>query len=219
VARADGMRFLVRCDNFVDRHILYYGEFEAEQIAYLGQQIALRNVDTFVDVGANFGYYTVMAALRWRLPHLVAVEADPRNYLHLCASLFLNGLAGKVRTHEVAASSQAGTIGFVMSKDSATGCSHIVNGDTASISVPTRPLDGVIDATGRNVAFKIDVEGHELAVLEGMARLLRENDCVLQIESFRKNATLVEALLIPLGYARIHQIGDDHYFARSAISP
>lgn len=215
VTSANGMRFLVRCDNYVDRHILYYGEFEAEQTRYMGALVKARGVDLFIDVGANFGYYTVLAATKWGIDEVISLEPDPRNFLQLGANVLLNGLIDRVQRIEIAASDIDGETGFLMSKDQATGCSHIIEGD-AQTHVLARRLDDLIPATGRKIAFKIDVEGYELHVLRGMTRLLRENACVLHIESFEEKRSAVTALLAELGYAEIHAIGPDRYFAPRA---
>ena len=68
---------------------------------------------------------------------------------------------------------------------------------------------------GKRIAIKIDVEGHEVNVINGALKLLSENDCVLQVECFTAVPEL-EGILRAIGYKRKNSISGDHYFARSA---
>ena len=44
------------------------------------------------------------------------------------------------------------------------------------------PLDSLVSFQDRRISLKIDVEGHELAVLQGAGQLLANNQILLQIE-------------------------------------
>ena len=58
--------------------------------------------------------------------------------------------------------------------------------------------------------MKIDVEGHEEAVLMGARSLLANNQCFLQIESF--DLSRIEPLLKEAGYTVKSHIGEDYIF-------
>jgi Methyltransferase FkbM domain len=79
--------------------------------------------------------------------------------------------------------------------------------------VTAQRLDDALSISGRTVFLKIDIEGHELAALAGMKRLLAANQCFLQIESFGDKAADLACIMTALGYRLLRNIGDDHYFA------
>ena len=73
-------------------------------------------------------------------------------------------------------------------------------------------MDSVFDFAGRNIAVKIDVQGHELAALKGMANLLSRNKAFLQVEIEEENTHSLN-YLIQSGFRCTHYIGWDFYFA------
>lgn len=74
-------------------------------------------------------------------------------------------------------------------------------------------LDAIISCSGRRIALKIDIEGHELIALDGMKRLLETNQCFLQVECWEENSALFVAEMARCGYVLTHRIDVDHYFA------
>ena len=65
------------------------------------------------------------------------------------------------------------------------------------------------------IVAKIDVEGYELEVVDGMRQLLSRNAAVLQVECFEANRAGLRARLAALGFQQATQIKDDLYFTRS----
>ena len=61
----------------------------------------------------------------------------------------------------------------------------------------------------KNICIKIDVEGHEIYVIEGIKRLIKNNNVFLQIEIFNSNYNKVLKKLKSLKLRKIHQIKDD----------
>ena len=82
------------------------------------------------------------------------------------------------------------------------------------IRVPVGTLDGEIDARGKLVVAKIDVEGGELGAVRGMERLVRENRVILQIERNKGPLSDLVELLAGFGVAYERTIGIDHYFLK-----
>ena len=69
--------------------------------------------------------------------------------------------------------------------------------------------------TKKNLIIKIDVEGHEKQVLEGMEKTLSQNSVLLQIEIFDDNFENVNNLLLKLGFHFLSKISFDHYYKKS----
>lgn len=132
---------------------------------------------TFVDVGANWGYFTLVAAHAvGPAGRVLALEPDPRMAAELRANVARNGIR-HVTVVEAAASAQAGeaVLAGYAEGDRNRGVSSLVarpGGDAASFVVRTAALDDLLDAHAIPSAdlVKVDVEGAEEMVLRGMAR-------------------------------------------------
>ncbi len=210
-----GAALLLCHRNYVDRQIALYGDFEREQIDVLLHRIAEGGCDLFIDVGANIGLYTVLVAKRG--VRVLAFEPDPRNLDQLRANILINGVADRVETRAVALSDRSGEAPFAPAPAGSTGQSRLAAAGSARVT--TAALDDLLTVAGQRLVLKIDIEGHEDAAIAGMRRLLAQNSCFLQIESFAGNRARLDALLGQLGFKRWGNVGDDHFFARDAGGP
>jgi FkbM family methyltransferase len=139
---------------------------------------------TVVDVGANIGYNTVHAAhLVGATGRVIAIEPTPDNLAVLRRNVAAAGFAN-VAVHAVAAGRAAGTQDLYVRGDVSAvnslfpqSCYAFV---TDVLPVPVLPLDELVDGCADVV--KIDVEGAELDVLEGMPRLLGSPGVALIVE-------------------------------------
>lgn len=151
----------------------YCGLHEVEEMGFLLHM--LRPGEHFLDVGANIGSYTILAAGGVGA-RVTAVEPIPTTFRHLECNVELNELSSLVRVCQVGLSDQVSTLRFTSGLDTVN---HVLSSDEVapSINVPVTRLD---DLVGDDVPalIKIDVEGHERAVLLGARKTLA--DCRLQ---------------------------------------
>ena len=222
VVRRCGARWLLDPTDWLDLQLLIGRGFETRQMRYLAELSRAHRVRRFFDVGANFGLYSVL--LPGMVPGVVRVDAfEPVRAARwrLVANLGLNGLHETVRVHANALSDRAGT-GEIAIDPGSTGVSSLSpsageiahRGFSQTESVETVRFDAAFPDLTEPLAVKIDVEGHELGVIDGMAETLARADCVLQIETRPRNAERVEAACARHGYARVAQIDDDRFFLR-----
>jgi len=170
---------------------------------------------TFVDVGANWGYFTLMMAEHvGSMGRVVAVEADPRIYAILERNAALNDLP-QVRVVHAAAAAESGLlslIGFDEHEDN-WGTSRVAGGSgpaSASYEVPARGLDELLDESGLDAVdlIKIDIEGAEALALAGMSAGLRRGRyrCLLlelhpvQLAEHGTNPAVIIEGLLEMGY-------------------
>jgi FkbM family methyltransferase len=129
--------------------------------------------DRCVDVGANVGVHTVrLARLVGRDGEVIAIEPDPDVVRRTQRNIALNGLPN-VRIIGAAASERVGELRLYRpspwdTNRARASLMHHPYLTGATTTVPVETLDGICD--GAPVALiKIDVEGHEAAVVRGAA--------------------------------------------------
>ncbi len=156
--------------------------------------------DVFLDIGANIGLYSCTLLKNGSVPRAILFEPDRTNLVHLRANLLINGLLGLADIHEVAVGDVAGRSRLVPGSIDG-GFSRIVGDGNAGAGydVEVVRLDDVLALSGQKLAIKIDVEHYECNVLAGMARTLRSNRCLVQIEAFETRDRVI-AMMAEAGY-------------------
>ena len=142
------------------------------------------------DVGANIGQFTLLAAKRVGASGSVhAFEPAPEEYRKLGANVSLNGFSNVVVNH-VAICDRVGeavlrTAGPGLGLYNSLG-TPLTSSLIGHISVPCTTLDCYVEAGGvlRVDLLKVDVEGAELGVLRGAARLLSQSDAPVIVCEF-----------------------------------
>jgi FkbM family methyltransferase len=142
---------------------------------------------TFVDVGAHIGYYTLLGAHRvGPRGRVYAFEPAPENFRALQRNISQNGLSNVV-AESLAVTGQSGRAQLTVSEtDSA---SHSLAGSLASgrkVEVETTSLDEYFAGNDTPIdVVKLDAEGAEPEILEGMQQILARNpDVVLFVEIY-----------------------------------
>lgn len=146
----------------------YCGLHEPEEMSFVLH--VLRAQDVFVDVGANIGSYTILATAGAGA-RTVAIEPIPETFKRLKRNVRINEIDHKIDCLQVGVSSEPGKLAFTSDMDTVN---HVVApGETAaSLEVDVLTLDTIIPFCNATV-IKIDVEGHEYAVLRGASSVLQ----------------------------------------------
>ena len=148
---------------------VYCGLHEFEDMAFVLH--ALRPDELLVDVGANIGSYTVLAAGVVGA-RCLSFEPEPQTYLSLLDNLRLNDLLSRVDARNQCVGSTPGEVEFTSGLDTVN---HVVADSehvSGAVRVPVTTLDRAV-AGSAPVILKIDVEGYETAVISGADLTLR----------------------------------------------
>ena len=204
--------FLLDSINLVDRWLDTEGYWEKEQVSFLKVLVNRHHCTLFFDVGALWGYYSIQLSEEVSIKRTYLFEPSKTNRYQLFGNLFVNQLSEKTDVFPYAISSFDGKANFFSYPDNNRGRSCLQEKGDQSVEV--RKIDSIFDFSGESAAFKIDVEGEELNVIKGMEEFLKNNRCVLQIESFSDNFEELKELLSSMNYNFIRTITEDHYFLK-----
>lgn len=155
---------------------MFTGQHEKETVQLLIQLLKTRM--GVVDVGAHVGYHTLLSArLVGPQGRVYAFEPHPENYELLVKNIQLNGYHNVTAVRK-AVSNRNGTVALFISKNTqrhSLYSSDQISGET--IAVESIALDTFFEAEGWPPInlVKIDIEGGEVASLEGMTGLIRRN--------------------------------------------
>jgi len=226
VEKRQSLRFLFDINNSMDKWTLAFGDYEREQYSELLRRAAelkkrLNTRMTFLDVGAHWGWYGLMAYKSGLFERVACFEPDPTNMGQLQANLFLNRLSSRIEAVQAAVSDVDSYVQFEAAsaeQDHRTTTKVQEPGEGHQgelIRVKCLALDTWLNASDEVIVLKIDVEGHEDSVLRGAAKTLMNNHCLIQIEVFKQFRETVFAQLGTLGYKPVWNLNDDFICAKS----
>lgn len=209
VERRFGRDLLIDAEDTVGRGMLTRGLWEFRQIETLERLTRGKGAGAdavFLDIGSYWGLYALYFEQMGLFSEVHAIEASPRNAVVLDANLRMNDLYDRIAVHRVAASDSNGEI---LLQENA-GITRV--GGVKGVPVAAKRLDDVFDFRDRLLVIKIDVEGHELAVLDGMKQLLYNNRIVMQIEAFPETYSDVTKRVQSAGLTEAGKVAPDDYF-------
>lgn len=155
-------------------HLLADGVFEPDVANLLREH--LRPGGVFVDVGANIGIFTVMAAKRvGSSGKVIAIEPSLRVYPYLEHNVRGNDLENVVLRHCAAYSREASGLSFFEAPVHKFGMGALApQFDAQPTTIRARPLDAIFAELGVDYVdvIKVDVEGFEADVFRGAKQLL-----------------------------------------------
>jgi FkbM family methyltransferase len=138
----------------------------------------------FVDVGANVGYFTLLASdLVGPEGRVVAIEPLPQNNQLLAKSVKLNQ-RNNIEIHPVAAGPKNDVMTMCHAARYNSGSFHFQNPDKPkqmTWNMEVRTLDNILDGRKPDL-IKIDVEGGEALVLQGMQEILTKHRPLILME-------------------------------------
>jgi len=177
VTSSTGDRFHCRPPDFIQMYLWLFDVWEPDLTAFISERLS--DGDGFVDVGANIGYFSALAARRvGPTGRVLAVEASPAVFASLAETIRLNGLGEAIRPLNKAAAATHESIAVYAGPGHNIGLTTTVQtrGFEQQALVEALPLDDLLTREELRAArlVKIDVEGAEDGVLAGMRGFLAE---------------------------------------------
>lgn len=176
---------------------------------------------TFWDVGANVGFFSLLAARLGGTVH--AFEPVRENVEVLAGNIRENGLNDRIHVHPVAVAAEPGRASLLVVED--PSWSHLADRGRhprtrEEVDVEVVTLDG-LELSPPDVV-KIDVEGSEIDVLEGMRRTIERHRPAVVCELHGTGSRFVE-LMESFGYSVTAldgpgPVGDGHAHALAVAS-
>lgn len=136
----------------------------------------VRKGDVVVDVGANIGYFTLLAAKKvGKKGRIFAFEPEPQSYSLLKSNITLNSLQNVV-AENFALGDRNTLVGFFAQKFDKGG-SHLAFSEGENLKVKMVRLSDYLHQKGvkKVNVIKIDVEGAEVLVLKGAEEIIKES--------------------------------------------
>lgn len=198
--------FRISCDTstWIGARIVYLGDYEPELKQVFKTHIKAGY--TILDVGANIGFHTLFFSdLVGEKGKVIAFEPIPLNYESLNNNIALNGFKN-IEVHQIALSNKNETISIAADVNSANPGSFNLFDQNGDITVTCRIGDEVI--VKEKIDFiKIDVEGYESFVIDGLLQTIAKNKPKIIFEydnNYHKKtglpANYIFAMIEPLGY-------------------
>jgi FkbM family methyltransferase len=183
-----GLQLLLDRNNIIDWQLFIAGKWERPQFTELfglaTEQLRRRKADAvFLDVGAHWGLYALEAHRSGMFDRILAFEPDPISYAQLQANLFLNQAQLAIESLQLAASN--GDRSFALEPGNARnrGATRVIEPDVRHpVTCHGIAIDQRFDFANKLLVIKIDVEGHEPEVIDGLRGLLSKNRCIIQVE-------------------------------------
>lgn len=146
-------------------------EFESEIVKKI-----IKKGNIVIDIGAHMGYYTLLFARTvGENGHVYSFEPDPRNFDLLKKNVEINGYKN-VTLIQKAVSNKTGRGKLYLGEYSGGNRIFDTHDDRKSIEIETIRLDDYFENNSRKIDFlKMDAEGTEIDIIEGMNLLLQKS--------------------------------------------
>jgi FkbM family methyltransferase len=172
-----GFRLECRIGDPLDNLVYFDGEFEPELRLFLDQHGG--SFSTIVDVGCNIGYVSCLLAARHPSARIVSLDANPEMIRRCEANLKLNGFRAETVCCALGEREELRSFHVPKNRPSYASFGHLEH-ECDRIEVPVRRLDQLLREKGIEQIdlLKIDVEGFEPPVLNGLGTLPVKNICL-----------------------------------------
>ena len=217
------IRLFINIKDPIDRIIFYENAYEERQLNFLADWIEKNQPNIFIDIGANFGVYSLRISKLFQMLKVIAFEPVLTTFKKLKMNIKINNLGKRIKIYNVGLSNSNG-----LKKMIALKRRNYIQSGGFSFNVPQRKLndedviqfhksmkgDEVLKFKKEKIVIKIDVEGYENKVLLGIKNLLNNNKILLQIEIFDDNFKKINKFLLEKRFKLINKFNktSDYFY-------
>ena len=175
-------------DKLISEAILATGTWEPHVTSVLKNELNKKTGAVLLDVGANMGWFTLLAAGLPQCAKVIALEPNWGNLQLLYKSLIRNDF-GNVTVYPYAATDARSLVQLTSSSgDTGTGFTSPVNNETNLdlTIVQGVKLDDLLSGEPRIDIIKMDIDGNEPCAIAGMLGAIEKHRPVIMAEFFPK---------------------------------
>jgi len=188
--------------HLIDRRFYLNRAYEDELFIPLSKIIKEHEADIFFDVGSCWGIYSLRLSNIYKKLTILSFDPIEKNIDRLKSSIAKNNILN-IKTFHTAIGSKQGYVELGATEKYSPN--YEINESNAVIKEKSKInfLDNMFEFKNKYLVFKIDTEGFEYEILNGAKKLLRNNNCFLQIEIKYKNYDNMLNLLNSLNFNQV----------------
>lgn len=192
----------------IDREIILHQNYEDEEISYLINLIKKYSISNFFDIGANSGYYSMKILSEVLSIKVLAYEPNQEAYYKFNKTIEINPKYSKrLEFKNFGFSNKNSTLKMQFFKKhgyNQTGGSSVIENSNYNnentFFGEFKIGDENLNFKNQKLCFKIDVERHEIKVIEGLQKTFKNNKIILLIEIYEKNFNQANHMLNQMGF-------------------
>lgn len=183
----DGRKFYINIISSVKRHLFFVNKYEERETQIVQKVVAAG--DYVFDIGANFGWYTIlMSKLVGNSGKVFAFELVPEIVKECKHNIYLNHLEDNITLENIAVGEENGVVDYLYCESSETGNfapEMLEEGPFKTGRARMTSLDHYVEKNGiKKVNFiKCDIDGAEVPFLRGARKTLSSEKPVIIIEA------------------------------------
>jgi len=173
----------------IDRKIILYNEYEHDSVSFLEDKFVQHSISNFLDIGANSGYFSFYFANKFKNLKIKAYEPNLEAFEKFKKTLNKNFFKNIEIFNYGLSDIEKKVKMITWYKHGYAKTNSVILEDNHDISnskifeTNLKVGDELLNYKNEKLCIKIDVEGHELSVLKGLAKNLKENKCMILVES------------------------------------
>lgn len=195
--RKNGIKICLGPDNY--SYKMFFSSFKSKLDLSLKDD--LKNIDYFIDIGSNIGWYSLCAAKSINC-NCISVEPNPNTFVTLLHNIKINNLSQKIIPLNSGICTKFSNVSITNKSSSDQNNLEFIDSDGFQI-LPLR-LDDLILRVPKDkiIAIKIDVEGlEEDVIISGKDSFMNRKEIkLIYIEILNKNILNVDKILIDFGF-------------------
>lgn len=147
-----------------------------------------RNGETLYDIGAYVGFYTLSFTAKYKNNKVVSFEPNPESFMNLLKNIRCNNFCDSIELYNIGLSNCEDVLPFYISSTKSRSSFNKFNAEynnnyiVESKNISVKSLDSIIEELPKPDHIKIDAEGFELKILEGMKDTISKYQPIIYFE-------------------------------------